>query len=50
MRACPIVMGVFALLYVAALLLMAIGAFGWFGQAKDPLAGAFLLLLTVALQ
>lgn len=33
---------VFVVLYAIALLLMAIGTFGWFGQEKDPLSGVFL--------
>ena len=36
---------VFVVLYGVALLLMAIGTFGWFGQEKDPLSGVFLLPL-----
>ena len=36
---------VFVVLYGIALLLMAIGTFGWFGQEKDPLSGVFLLPL-----
>ena len=36
---------VFVVLYAIALFLLAIGTFGWFGQAKDPLAGVFLMPL-----
>lgn len=36
---------VFVVLYAIALLLMAIGTFGWFGQEKDPLSGVFLMPL-----
>lgn len=36
---------VFAGLYAIALLLLLIGAFGWFGQEKDPLSAVFLLPL-----
>lgn len=36
---------VFVLLFAIALLLMAIGTFGWFGQEKDPLSGIFLMPL-----
>lgn len=36
---------IFTALYVIALALLAIGTFGWFGQAKDPLAGVFLMPL-----
>jgi hypothetical protein len=32
-------------LYVIALLLWAIGTFGWFGQGRDPLSAVFLVLL-----
>lgn len=35
----------FIALYAIALLLLAIGTFGWFGQAKDPLSGIFLMPL-----
>lgn len=36
---------IFTGLYVVALLLLAIGTFGWFGQEQDPLSAAFLLPL-----
>jgi hypothetical protein len=36
---------VFVLLYVAALLLLAIGTFGWFGAERDPLAAVYLVPL-----
>lgn len=36
---------VFVALYVIALLLLAVGTFGWFGQEQDPLSGVFLLPL-----
>jgi len=32
-------------LYVIALLLFAVGTFGWFGQERDPLAPVFLVPL-----
>ena len=35
----------FALAYVAALAVFAIGTWGWFGQAPDPLSGIFLIPL-----
>jgi hypothetical protein len=35
----------FIALYAIALFLLAIGTFGWFGQAKDPLSGIFLMPL-----
>lgn len=41
-RPCPLVTRFFALLYAAALFLFAVGVFGWFGQAKDPLGAVFL--------
>ena len=44
-RAMKWVFIVFVVLYGIALLLMAIGTFGWFGQEKDPLSGVFLLPL-----
>ncbi|WP_338241455.1 hypothetical protein [Aurantiacibacter hainanensis] len=36
---------VFVGLYAIALLLLAIGTFGWFGQEQDPLSGVFLVPL-----
>lgn len=36
---------IFAVLYCIALMLFAIGVFGWFGQDKDPLSATFLLPL-----
>ena len=39
------VVGGFAALYLAALALLLIGTFGWFGQPRDPLAGVFLMPL-----
>jgi hypothetical protein len=44
-RACGIALAIFALLYVAALALYAIGAFGLFGSPQGPLAGVFLVPL-----
>lgn len=35
----------FVAAYAAALLLLAIGTFGWLGQERDPLAAIFLLPL-----
>ena len=35
----------FVSLYAIALALLAIGTFGWFGQAQDPLSGIFLMPL-----
>ena len=36
---------IFTLLYALAMLLLAIGTFGWFGQERDPLSGVFLVPL-----
>ena len=36
---------VFIAVYGAALLLLLIGTFGWFGEEKDPISAAFLLPL-----
>ncbi|MFN6935028.1 MAG: hypothetical protein ACK4NZ_07740 [Tsuneonella sp.] len=36
---------IFVALYAIALLLLAIGTFGWFGQEKDPLSAVFLFPL-----
>ena len=36
---------IFLAFYAIALLLLAIGTFGWFGQEQDPLSGVFLLPL-----
>lgn len=36
---------VFVGLYALALLLLAIGTMGWFGQERDPLSAVFLLPL-----
>lgn len=45
MSICRIVIIVFAVLWVLAVVLLAIGTFGWFGQARDPLSGVFLIPL-----
>lgn len=45
MKLCRILIWVFAALWGIALLLLAIGTFGWFGQERDPLAGVFLIPL-----
>lgn len=34
---------IFVLIYALAILLFLIGTFGWYGQARDPLAGVFLM-------
>lgn len=45
MRICRIVVVTFAVLWVLAILVLAIGTFGWFGQDRDPLSGVFLIPL-----
>lgn len=45
MRLCRFVIVVFALLWLVAAALLAIGTFGWFGQTPDPLSGVFLVPL-----
>lgn len=45
MRICVIGAIVFGGLWAAALALLAIGTFGWFGQERDPLSGIFLVPL-----
>ncbi|WP_198453275.1 hypothetical protein [Thioclava electrotropha] len=45
MMLCRILIGLFVLLWIAALLLLATGTFGWFGQERDPLSGVFLMPL-----
>ncbi len=42
---CRLGIGLYALLYLSALALVAIGTFGLFGQPRDPLAGAYLMPL-----
>jgi hypothetical protein len=44
-RLCRIAVILVALLYLAALFLFFVGAFGWFGQERTPLAGVFLVPL-----
>jgi len=44
-RLCRIAVIGFALLYVFALFLLAVGTFGLFGNERDPLAGVFLVPL-----
>ena len=44
-RFCRVIVALFAIVYLMALLLLAIGTFGWFGQPRDPLSGVFLILL-----
>lgn len=38
-------LGIYVVLYLAALALLIVGTFGLFGQAQDPLAGVFLIPL-----
>lgn len=42
---CKAAIVAFALLYLAALALRAIGTFGLFGAERDPLSGVFVLML-----
>jgi chromate transport protein ChrA len=44
-KVCSIVFGVLVAAYAIALGLLLIGTYGLFGQEKDPLSGAFLLML-----
>ncbi|MCU0984176.1 MAG: hypothetical protein MUC89_04455 [Acetobacteraceae bacterium] len=44
-RRCSAALLIFAGAYILALMLLAIGTFGLFGSARDPLAGVFLLPL-----
>lgn len=44
-RLCRSAVVAFALAYVAALVLLAIGTFGLIGNERDPLAGVFVVLL-----
>ena len=45
MKLCKIVVGLFAALWVFAIVILLIGQFGLFGQERDPLAGVFLVPL-----
>lgn len=45
MRLCRILILLFALLWALALAVLAIGTFGLFGQARDPLAAVYLVVL-----
>ncbi len=45
MIVCRVIVWLFALAYVLALGLLAIGTFGLFGNERDPLSGVFLLPL-----
>jgi hypothetical protein len=42
---CRVATIAFALAWAAALVLLAVGTFGWFGQPRDPLSGAYVVLL-----
>lgn len=42
---CLWITGTFAALYILALMVLAIGTFGLFGQDKDPLSAVFLISL-----
>ena len=43
--ACGLIVAAFAALYALALAILIIGAFGLFGQPRDPLSGVFVLPL-----
>ena len=42
---CRVLIAIFAICYLAALALLAVGTFGLFGAEQDPLSGIFLLPL-----
>jgi len=42
---CRVIFAVLAAAYLFALAVFAIGTFGWFGADRDPLAGAYLIIL-----
>ena len=44
-RICKAAVIIFVLAYLFALFVLAAGTYGWFGAAKDPLAGVFLIPL-----
>ena len=44
-RGCKIFVGILVLLYVAALAIWLIGSYGWFGQERDALSAAFLVMM-----
>lgn len=44
-RVCTFSLVAFCTLYLLAIVIWAIGTFGWFGADKDPVAGAFLIIL-----
>jgi hypothetical protein len=44
-RLCTLFFLAFCALYLFAILIWVIGTFGWFGTDKDPLSGAFLIIL-----
>lgn len=44
-RVCRILTGAFALFWVLALAVLAIGTFGWLGQDRDPLSAVYLVIL-----
>lgn len=45
MTLCRVLAGGFALLWLLALGILAIGTFGWFGQERDPLSAVYLVML-----
>lgn len=44
-KICRVAIVIFGTAWVAAIALLLIGTFGWFGQEKDPLSGIFLMPL-----
>ena len=42
---CKAVFSIFLVLYIIAFMLWLMGTYGWFGTAKDPLSGVFLVIL-----
>ena len=42
---CKVILIVFCTLYAFAIVIWALGTFGWFGVDKDPLSGVFLIIL-----
>jgi hypothetical protein len=45
--ACRVIRAVFLVVYLVAAFLLIAGTFGWFGPAREPVSGAFLLVLGV---
>lgn len=47
MRTPAIIGGIYAVLGLLSLVLLLVGVFGWFGAERDPIAGAFAMLLAI---